>query len=266
MSGLTFSTIELLLASGLILASAGLSLLLSLGIHRALLVAGLRMSVQLLLVGLVLRFIFESGSPWLTLALLVVMLTAASYEVGARQKFRLSGGWHFALSGAAVSTATIVVAAFALSTLASTADWTAPRVVIPIAGIVLGTAMSATSVALNALLDGIVAARNGIEAQLALGHSRSEALRPMLRKAIHAGSIPVINQMAGAGIITLPGIMSGQILAGQDPLIAAQSQIYLMFLLSGAAIASIVIAIYIAMLRLTDDRHRLRLDRLKAHP
>jgi putative ABC transport system permease protein len=124
--------------------------------------------------------------------------------------------------------------------------------------------MSATSVALNALLDGIAAARNGIEAQLALGHSRSEALRPMLAKAIHAGTIPVINQMAGAGIITLPGIMSGQILAGQDPLVAAQSQIFLMFLLSGAAIASIVIAIYLALLRLTDDRHRLRLDRLKA--
>ncbi|MET3925443.1 iron export ABC transporter permease subunit FetB [Devosia sp. 2618] len=265
MNSLIFSTTELLLASGLIVASAGLSLLLSLSIHRQLLISGVRMVVQLLLVGLVLRFIFESGSPWLTLALLIAMLTAASYEVGARQKWRLSGGWHFALSGVAVSTATILVAGFALSTLASTSDWTAPRVVIPIAGIVLGTAMSATSVALNALLDGISSARNGIEAQLALGRTRNEAMRPMLRKAIHAGTIPVINQMAGAGIITLPGIMSGQILAGQDPLTAAQSQIFLMFLLSGAAIASIVIAVWLAILRLTDDRHRLRLDRLKPH-
>lgn len=266
MNGLTFNTPELMLASTLVLASAALSLLLSLGIHKQLLIAALRMAVQLLLVGLVLRFLFESNNPWLTIALLVAMLTAASYEVGARQKWRLSGGWHFALSGTAVSTATILVAAFALSTLASSADWTAPRVVIPIAGIVLGTAMNATSIALNALLSGISAERGAIEAQLALGRTRTEALRPVLRKAIHAGSIPVINQMAGAGIITLPGIMSGQILAGQDPVTAAQSQIFLMFLLSGAAIASIVVAVLLALFRLTDDRHRLRLDRLQSRP
>lgn len=264
MTGLTFTTLELILASGLVLTAAGLSLLLSLGIQRQLLISSCRMAVQLLLVGLVLRFLFESANPWLTIALIVAMLTAASYEVGARQKMRVRGGWHFALSGIAISASTILIAAFALSTLAGTEDWTAPRIIIPITGIILGTAMNATSIALNSLLGGISAERNAIEGQLALGHTRSEALRPMLRRAIHAGTIPVINQMAGAGIITLPGIMSGQILAGQDPLTAAQSQIFLMFMLAGAAIASIVIAVWLALLRLTDDRHRLRLDRLQS--
>jgi putative ABC transport system permease protein len=84
-----------------------------------------------------------------------------------------------------------------------------------------------------------------------------------MRRAARTGTINIINQMAGAGIITLPGIMSGQVLAGQDPLVAAQSQIFLMFLLGAVSTASIVIAITLALRRLTDDRHRLRLDHLK---
>lgn len=263
MNALAFGPGELALASLLILASSGLSLALSLGIHRQMLVASLRLVVQLVLVGFLLRFIFSSEGLWLTLLVLAVMLVAASYEVGARQKPRLAGFWHFAIAGAAVSSATIFVAAFALASLAGSEDWTAPRIVIPITGIVLGTALTATSVALHALFASVGAQRLGIEAQLALGRTRRQALGPLLRQAVHAGTIPVLNQMAGAGIITMPGIMSGQILAGQDPLVAAQSQIFLMFLLAAAAIVSILVAVSLSLRRLTDDRHRLRLDHLR---
>jgi putative ABC transport system permease protein len=82
-----------------------------------------------------------------------------------------------------------------------------------------------------------------------------------MRSAIHAGAIPIINQMAGAGIITLPGIMSGQILTGQDPMSAARSQIFMMFLLCAPSVASILIAVFLGLYRRTDERHRLRLDR-----
>lgn len=258
-----FTDIELFLAGGLVLASAGLSLALGLGIHRSLLIASLRMVVQLLLVGLLLRAIFASGTPWLTLGLLVLMVAAASYEVGARQRRRLSGGWTFLVSGAAVSTATLLVAAFALTSLSRSHDWASPEIVIPIAGIVLGSAMNAASIGMAAMLDAVAGERAGIEARLALGHSARQALAPLQRRAIHAGTIPVVNQMSGAGIITLPGIMSGQVLAGMDPLVAAQSQIFLMFLLCAASVGSIVIAVTLTLRRLGDDRQRLRLDRLE---
>lgn len=263
MSGVSFGPWEMGLAAALVVLNAGLSLTLRLDLHRSLLVSAARMVVQLLLVGAVLRFIFGSGSLWMSIAILMTMLIAASWEVGNRQKDRLAGYWHYAIAGVAVSGSTMTICTFAMMSIASAEDWAAPRVVIPIVGIVLGTAMNATSIALNSMFEGIRTQRNAIEAQFALGRSRREAMRPMLLRAAHAGSIPVLNQMAGAGIITLPGIMSGQILAGQDPLHAAQSQIVLMFLLAAASLSSVVLAVELASKRLCDERDRLRLDRLR---
>ncbi len=258
----SFNALELSVATVLVLASAGMSLALKLGMHRTMLVAAARMVVQLLLIGLLLRSIFAMTNPWVTAGLIVLMVAAASYEVAARQERKLAGGWTFLVSGAAVSASTLFVSLIALGSVSVAQDWTAPQVVIPIAGIVLGSSMNAASVGLAALLDGVVAEREAIEARLALGHNKRQATQKLMQRAARTGTINVTNQMAGAGIITLPGIMSGQVLAGQDPLIAAQSQIFLMLLLAAASTASIIIAILLAQARLTDERDRLRLDRL----
>jgi UDP-glucose/iron transport system permease protein len=85
----------------------------------------------------------------------------------------------------------------------------------------------------------------------------------MVREAIRRGLLPIINQMSAAGIVTLPGIMTGQILAGLDPLEAVKYQILLMFLLSGGSGLSTLAVSYLAARRLTDPRQRLRLDRLR---
>lgn len=259
-----FNALELAAAGFLVLLGAGLSMALNLGIHRSMLIASIRMVVQMLIVGLLLRSIFAMTNPWLTGGLVVLMIAAATYEVAARQRRKLAGAWTFLVSGAAVSLSTILVCLVALASVSISQDWTAPQVAIPIAGIVLGTAMNAASVGLAALLDNVARERDAIEAQLALGRTRQQALRPLIQRAARTGTINTINQMAGAGIITLPGIMSGQVLAGQDPLVAARSQIFLMFLLAAVSTGSIVIAIVLALKRLTDDRHRLRLDRLRA--
>jgi putative ABC transport system permease protein len=84
-----------------------------------------------------------------------------------------------------------------------------------------------------------------------------------VRQAIRRGLMPIVNQMSAAGVITLPGIMTGQILAGLDPLEAVKYQILLMFLLAGASGLSAAIIAYLALRRLSDDRQRLRLDRLR---
>jgi putative ABC transport system permease protein len=85
----------------------------------------------------------------------------------------------------------------------------------------------------------------------------------MLREAIRRGLLPVINQMSAAGLITLPGIMTGQILAGLDPVEAVKYQILLMFLLAGSSGLTTFIIAFGALRRLTDERQRLRLDRLR---
>jgi putative ABC transport system permease protein len=263
MNGLVFGPWELALAALLVLVNAALSVAFSLGIHRSILIAALRMVAQLLLVGFVLGFIFTSADHWLSLLVLFAMLMAATFEVGSRQRKKLIGFWHYGLSGIAVSGGTMLVAAFALMTVAGSEDWTAPRIVIPIFGIILGSAMSASSIALNNIFEGVSSQRAAIEAQLALGHTRAQAMAPLMQRAIYAGTLPVLNQMAGAGLITLPGIMSGQILAGANPLVAAQSQIFLMLLLCAASTASVVTAVWLAAKSLSDERERLRLDRFR---
>ena len=105
--------------------------------------------------------------------------------------------------------------------------------------------------------------RAAIEAQLVLGASRNEALAPLIRASVRKGLIPIINQMSAAGIITLPGIMTGQILAGMDPMDAVRYQILLMFLLAGGSGLSVALAVYLAARSVTDERHRLRMERLQ---
>ena len=101
-------------------------------------------------------------------------------------------------------------------------------------------------------------------AQLALGASYRHATAPPLLAALRRGVLPIINQMSAAGLITLPGIMTGQILAGLDPVQAVQYQILLMLLLSGRRVLASGLSAFLALRRVKDDRQRLRLDNLTA--
>ncbi|RYF05551.1 MAG: ABC transporter permease, partial [Oxalobacteraceae bacterium] len=121
---------------------------------------------------------------------------------------------------------------------------------------------NSASLALDGFLGGVVASRNQIEARLAIGAPLRTALAPLMRDAVRKGLIPVINQMSAAGIITLPGIMTGQLLAGMDPLGAVKYQILLLFLLAGSSGLAAGGVVWLASRALGDDRDRLRLDRL----
>ncbi len=124
----------------------------------------------------------------------------------------------------------------------------------------LGNVLNGASLALDSLLGGVVRERAAIEAQLALGASYGQSMRGLIRASVRHALLPIVNQMLAAGVVTLPGIMTGQILAGMDPLEAAKYQILLIFLLAGGSgLAAVVV---VAAWRLTDDRQRLRLDRL----
>jgi putative ABC transport system permease protein len=264
MTPVALSPFDLAVAGLLVAASAAASALLALGIQRTLLVAALRMVVQLLLVGFMLRLVFAAASPWITAAVVAAMLTVASREVGARSPRRLAGPWHLAVGALTAVAATLPLALVVLTTALRPHPWYDPRHAIPLVGILLGTVMNAGSLSISSLTGSVARERAAIEARLCLGATREEALRPVLRQAVLAGMLPSLNQMAAAGIITLPGIMTGQVLAGMDPIVAATYQILLMFVLATGAFLGSLLAAVAAMRRLTDDRHRLRLDRLAA--
>ena len=168
----------------------------------------------------------------------------------------VAAGACIAIGGASL---TLVLA---LTTAIRPSPWYDPRYAIPLAGIVLGNVMNSASLALDSLLGGVVRERAAIEAQLALGVSFLRSMRGLIRGSVRRALLPLINQMSAAGIITLPGIMTGQILAGMDPMEAAKYQILLMFLLAGGSGLGSVIVVYLGARRLTDERQRLRLDRL----
>ena len=247
-------------ASLLVVLGAGLTLSIDFGMARALLVASLRTVVQLLLVGLVLKTVFDVRSPLLIGGVLLVMFATASFEVLARQERRFTGVWRYGLGASTMLISTLLVAAFGIVSLRPM-PWYEPQVVIPLVGIVLGSVMNGVSLSLNAFTVGLTRDRMAIEAQLALGFSRFEALWPLQRSCLRSGLIPIINQMSAAGIITLPGLMTGQILAGMPPFEAAKVQIFMLFLLAGGTAFGCLATTLLAVHRSTDERDRLRLDR-----
>ena len=262
MSVILLTPQDLLVASTLIVVDGALSLMLGLQLHRQIAIATIRLVVQLLLVGYVLRAVFALGSPAVTLLIVLLMALVASREVGARPEWRLARFGNYAIAGAVVAAATGVTAALALTTAIQPHPWWNPHYAIPLAGIVLGSVLNAGSLSLDSMLDGVKRERSAIEAQLSLGASYREALTPLVRTSARRGLVPIINQMSAAGIITLPGIMTGQILAGMDPVEAVKYQILLMFLLAGSSGLTAVGIAFLAARRLTDTRERLRLDRL----
>lgn len=253
---------DLVIAAVLLIANGVVSFWFRLGLERSLAVSALRMVVQLSVVALALRFIFALNSPLWTALFALFMAAAAGYEVVSRQERRVTGTAATALGAGAPFFAGLVATLFATTLVIGPDPWYAPRYVLPIFGMMLGNALSGTSLVLDAMTSAVVRDRVAIEARLALGQGRYEALDSILRRALTTGLMPIVTAMATTGVVALPGMMTGQILAGIDPVSAAKYQVMIMFLIAGSTGVAVVAAGLGAVLLLTDERHRLRLDRL----
>ncbi len=253
---------NLALAASLIFVNAGLSVALQLGLAYRLLVAALRMTIQLALVGLVLTTLFSTVSLWWTVLVAAAMIFFAGREIAQRLDRPLGSGWSYGISTGSIAASTILVMAFALVTQLRPHPWYDPRYVIPLLGMVLGNAMTGIALGLNTLTQAVVAQRPAVEAQLALGEDRWTALLGPVRQAARNAMLPTVNSMAATGLVFLPGMMTGQILAGAAPEDAVKYQLLIMFLIAGGTGLGATGAILLGAARLTDPRHRLRLDHL----
>lgn len=262
MNYIALSYWDIAFASVLILINGAVSLAFRLGIARRLVVAAVRMCIQLSLIGYVLKFVFAQGSVWWTLSVGVVMVLLAGREVMARQEIRFAAGWSYGLGAGSLMIAATVVLVFTLTVLVGPEPWYAPRYALPLFGMILGNSMTGISLGLDTLTRTASRERAAIEARIALGRTRFDAMRPILQDALRTGLMPIINAMAASGIISLPGMMTGQILAGADPLQAVKYQLMIMFVIAGSTAAAVLLAVLGGIWRLSDDRHRLRLDRL----
>lgn len=255
---------DLALAALLLVVNGGLSIALNLGLARDLAISSIRMVVQLLIVGLALTMLFSHVSLlWTGLAALGMVMFAGR-EILARQERRMTGAWTYGIGTGAMLFAAGLVTVFALLTQIQHDPWYHPRYMLPLLGMVLGNTMTGISLGLDTLTRWASRDRAAIEAQLALGAPRSKALLPATRAALRSAMMPIINSMAATGLVSLPGMMTGQILSGVEPTEAVKYQILVMFLIAGGTGIGAVLAVLAGGYRLTDARHRLRLDRLGA--
>ncbi|HNO75452.1 MAG TPA: iron export ABC transporter permease subunit FetB [Nitrosomonas mobilis] len=262
MNHITLDLYDLVLASVLVIFNGCLSFYLQLRLERQLLIATLRMIVQLTLIGFVLKTLFALSSPLWTGLMVLLMVLFAGREIIARQERRLAGLWLYGLGTGCMLLATTVVTLFALTTQIQPDPWYDPRYALPVLGMILGNIMSGISLGLYSLLNGAARERSAIEAQLMLGATRWQATLPVTREALRNALMPIINAMAATGIVSFPGMMTGQILAGADPMEAVKYQMLILFLIAGGTAFGSVSAVVGGIYRLTDTRHRLRLERL----
>jgi putative ABC transport system permease protein len=259
---ITLSAADLALAALLVVLLAGLSWQLRLGIGRRMLIAGLRSTVQLLLLGLVLKALFDTVNPFLVGLLATVMLGVAGYEVMARQKYRLTGLWGYGTGTVSMFLSSFSITVMALLAMLQPAPWYTPQYAIPLLGMMLGNTMTGVAVALDNLTSQARNRRAEIEARLALGQHASEAIGDIRRDALRAGLIPIVNAMTTAGIVSLPGMMTGQILAGSPPMEAAKYQLMILFLIAAGTGLGSMTAVLLGSRRLFDSRERFCRDRL----
>ena len=259
---ISLSAYDLVLASLLVLALVGLSARLQLGIGLQLVIAACRTTAQLLLVGLILKQVFEQAQLSWILLIMLVMLTVAAWEILARQKRKIKGWWGFGISAFSLFVSSFLITMIALFFIIKTDPWYTPQYAIPLLGMLLGNTMNGIALGMDRLVQTAWQQRMIIEQRLMLGQTAMQAVREIKHESMRAGMIPIINAMAAAGIVSLPGMMTGQILAGSEPVEAVKYQILIMFLVTAGTGFGVVSVLHMISKRLFDSRERLRFDQL----
>ncbi len=255
---LPLSAGSLAAAAALVALNGVLSIWLGLGLERRLAIASVRTIVQLLLMGWLLTPIFGWDAPWLVAALGVLMVILAGREaVGRTQRSYRRIQWS-AFAALAVSGGVTTI--LATTVIIGVEPWWRPQYFIPLLGMILGNALSGISLGLDRCLSLLDEGRDRVEAHLAMGATWWEAARPVAAEAIRTGMIPIINSMSVVGLVTIPGMMTGQILGGTPPELAARYQILIMFLIAAAVALGTGIAVLASLASLFDRTHRLRSD------
>ncbi|WP_067620057.1 ABC transporter permease [Alicyclobacillus acidiphilus] len=213
-----------------------LSLWLKLGVERDLVIASVRAVIQLLLIGYILKFVFASHTVLFILAMVALIVGVAAWNARSRAKTIPGVIWPILAGLVATEIATQAVL-LGIGVIPFQA-----RYIITISGMIVGNSMVAAGLLLNRLQREVTNGEAEITMVLALGGTPKQAIYPHIKQAIRAGMIPTIDSTKTTGLVQLPGMMTGQIIAGADPVQAVRYQLMILFcILAGSAITSIVI-------------------------
>ncbi|SDD96261.1 ABC transporter permease [Sporomusa acidovorans] len=208
--------------------------------ERQIIIAAVRMTLQLTIMGYVLMFVFENASWWFTFIMIAIMVAFAIYNVVKRVKITMSTELQRMIAVSMVC-GSLATAAFFIIVVLQVQPWFNPQYVIPISGMIVGNCMTGVALGANKLCSAIEEKRVVIESSLMLGAAPAQAVREILNDAFDSALLPTMNNMLTMGIVSIPGMMTGQILSGTFPLTAIKYQIGIMLaILGGTALTTIL--------------------------
>ena len=252
---------QLLFASVLMAFNIGLSNIFRLGMGKQWIMASLRMTSQLLLVGFLLDWVFALNNPIWILGVALFMTTIASITAVGSTSKRFAE--IYVSSFVSVLGTAFFTMFFALKGILQIDPWYSPQYLFPLLGMVLGNTINGISLGLDRFMDGLSVRRKEVEMLLNLGATSWESVYDLVRDALRTSLIPTINSMLVMGIVSLPGMMTGQILAGISPGEAVRYQIIVVFIIAAAAALGSTAVIFLAFRALFSSRHQLLFNRLK---
>jgi len=250
--------LELALATFFIVAVGVVSIAMSLGLLRSLAIATVRTYLQLIALGFVLTWIFRAQTVWIVLGVFLFMMLMTAQILLQRVKHKPSNLYFSTLTAIFITTTVVTFSVTGL--IVHVEPWYDPRYVLTIGGMVLGNAMNGIALALERLFDDLKKRAVEVNQALAFGANPWEASLPSIRTALTAGLMPTLNSMSAVGLVYIPGMMTGQLLAGADPVEAAKYQIVVMLMISAATALGAMISVYLVYKRAFDREWRFILN------
>lgn len=226
------------------------------GREKEILVSSLRMTLQLIIVGYILVYIFAVNHYLISIGVLIFMEIFAIRNIYARVKLKINYQLRKVITFAMVTGTTITIFYFLLIVI-NLDPWYEAHYFVPISGMVIGNSMTGVSLGTERLIDGIKTKKNLIENSLMLGATPNKATKNIVNDAFTAAILPTVNSMVGMGIVFLPGMMTGQILSGVSPLTAIEYQIAIMLGILGGVSLTVFILVQLGYKTFFNERSQL---------
>lgn len=242
------SDLQLALSVILVLITGIISTALGLGLLKPLIWGTVRTFIQLTLIGYALTYIFNINNPVLIVAIATLMCVIASRT--AANRMPNVGQYPVVLSFVSLWASTFLVGTIVVVLIISPEPWYSARIVIPIFGMILGNSMNGIALSLDRLFSEVKLRIPEVEALLSFGATPWEAVRDCVKVALRAGMTPTINSLMVVGIVSLPGMMTGQILGGVDPQQAVRYQIVVMLMIAAAVAIGCLLLVLMSYKRL----------------
>ena len=227
--------------------------------EKEILISSIRMTIQLILTGYILVYLFQNPSPIYTILILVAMEVFSIFNIIKRTKNKLSLRLR-QIIGISMVGGTVSCLLYFLLVVVHISPWYDPRYFIPIAGMLIGNSMTGISLGVNRLIDGMQTQKNLVEGALMLGATPKVASKQIIDNAFDSAILPTINSMVGMGIVFLPGMMTGQILSGTSPLTAIEYQIAIMLGILGSVSLSVLLFLQLGYQTFFNAQHQLTMD------